>query len=628
MFCAECGARASQTGPVPPPGAISSSPPLPGTTSAPLPAGVAPQPPAPFVPAVPAHLASAPPSAPSVPSVPGADDQAAPAVAHEPDGPGLAPPPPPSPPAVHADVPPVFAAPVRPADTFPVVPGRVAPVGTRVGAFAIDVVALALVAGLGVLIASLTVGTPAPGDVSATAGIVSFLPAALGGLGGLALWISEARTGATLGGWLLGIRTVSVRTGRPAGFLAIFLRQLIVGLGAVACYVGQWVVVASGAFDKTPAQRGWHDRVAGTLVLRAGATGVARSADPDAAWDHAVARAVGGAVPPAPLPPAPVPPAPVPPAPVSPAPVPPAPVPPAPVPPAPVPPAPAPVPPAPAPAVPVPPAPGTPLGAAPGSAVPPPPAPPVPALAPAPPVPPAPAAEPRARTGAVADAPPSEPVVTAPLPAAPVISLVPLPPGVGTGRPTGPAAPDARLITGFPGSGGAPTGGALAGAGDVPAPSDVVGEPRLTSGPVTPPAPPVRRDLVEDLDELELTRMREPETLDAQPGVRGLRLVFDTGERVDVVGEGVVGRAPQAAPGIDHVVAIDDPARSVSKVHLAFGPTDHPDELWVIDRGSTNGSVVVRPDGSAATLPAGARATVGPGWSVRFGDRTVVVERR
>lgn len=558
------------------------------------------------MPTVPAHLAPAPPAASSAPATPGGVGQGAPAALHQPDGPGLAPPPPPSPPAVHADVPPVFAAPVRPADTFPVVPGRVAPVGTRVGAFAIDVVALALVAGLGVLIASLTVGTPEPGDVSAAAGIVSFLPAALGGIGGLALWISEARTGATLGGWLLGIRTVSVRTGRPAGFLAIFLRQLIVGLGAVACYVGQWVVVASGAFDKTPAQRGWHDRVAGTLVLRAGATGVARSADPDAAWDHAVARAVGGAVPPAPLPPAPLPPAPVPPAPV-------------------------PVPPAPVPAVPVPPVPGTPLSTAPGSAVPPPPAPPVPAatpVPPVPPVPPAPAAEPQARTGGVADAPPSAPVVTAPLPAAPVIGLVPLPPGVGTGRPTGPAAPDARLITGFPGSGAAPTGGALAGAGDVPAPSDVVAEPRLTSGPVTPPAPPVRRDLVEDLDELELTRMREPETLDAQPGVRGLRLVFDTGERVDVVGEGVVGRAPQAAPGIDHVVAIDDPARSVSKVHLAFGPTDHPDELWVIDRGSTNGSVVVRPDGSAATLPAGARATVGPGWSVRFGDRTVVVERR
>jgi len=38
--------------------------------------------------------------------------------------------------------------------------------------------------------------------------------------------------------------------------------------------------------------------------------------------------------------------------------------------------------------------------------------------------------------------------------------------------------------------------------------------------------------------------------------------------------------------------------------------------------------VLVRPDGSSATLPHGARATIGAGWAVRFGDRTVRVEPR
>jgi hypothetical protein len=48
----------------------------------------------------------------------------------------------------------------------------------------------------------------------------------------------------------------------------------------------------------------------------------------------------------------------------------------------------------------------------------------------------------------------------------------------------------------------------------------------------------------------------------------------------------------------------------------------------VVDRGSTNGTVLVRPDGSQVALPAGARATVGAGWSVRFGERTARVEAR
>ena len=68
-----------------------------------------------------------------------------------------------------------------------------------------------------------------------------------------AQWVAEARTGATVGSAVVGIRTVSPSTGRPAGLLAILVRQLVVGAGALACLVGQWVVVASGAWD--PARR-------------------------------------------------------------------------------------------------------------------------------------------------------------------------------------------------------------------------------------------------------------------------------------------------------------------------------------------------------------------------------------
>ena len=47
--------------------------------------------------------------------------------------------------------------------------------------------------------------------------------------------------------------------------------------------------------------------------------------------------------------------------------------------------------------------------------------------------------------------------------------------------------------------------------------------------------------------------------------------MFDTGQRIDVTGDGIVGRSPEGEMGIVHVVVIDDPERSVSKVHLRSG---------------------------------------------------------
>lgn len=494
---------------------------------------------------------------------------------------------------------------MRGGEAFPVVPGSVAPVGRRVAAFAIDGAALLLLGGVGVAITFATAGEPEVSPASVTA---SFVPSALAGLGGLALWVSESITGATLGGALLGIRTVSAETGRPAGLLRILLRQLVVGLGALVCLVGQWLVVASGVFDKTPAQRGWHDKAAGTIVLLASATGVARAEDPARAWDQAVARAVG------PVPPPPPPPAP----------------------------------PAPAAAA----AHAAPVQHEPtASGVP------APAVAPAATVAPAPSVPEATGSGA--------------LEVPPAIGLVPLPPGVGTGRPSQ-QTPGGALITGFPGAteppAPAPTTGMsepLSGdamsattLGDTPptgherveptAPSigATVGEhagrpnpqpfaeqPSAAQPSPVQPSPvqpssvqptPVPRWSGDEVDEIELTRLRTP-AAGMEPVPQGLRLAFDTGERLDVVGDGVVGRAPQG--DVTHVVAIDDPARSLSKTHLAFGPAG-PGELWVVDRGSTNGTVVVRPDGTAAALPAGTRATVTVGWSLRIGERTVRVESR
>lgn len=562
MFCAECGARVQAA-----------------------PASTPPVPPAPVAPA-PSVTASGPAPAPAAPATPAG----------------------PAAPGGRRDA--------RGVGAFPVVPGSVAPVGRRVAAYAIDVVALFLLAGAGVLISLAVAGPP---EAGATPSAVSFLPHVLAGLGGLTLWVGESVTGATLGGAMLGIRTVSAETGRPAGLLRIFVRQLVVGLGSIACGVGSWLVAASGVFDKSPAQRGWHDKAAGTIVLLANATGVARSEDPAQAWDRAVARAVGPVPPP---PPSPAPASAPPPAPVAQAPV-------------------------------VAPAASAPAVAAPVIGTP--------------------AATTPAAGSVDASVPPAAtdvPSANEPEPS-PTISLVPLPPGVGTGRPTerppagglitgppvgAPAAPgttptSASTPASTPDSAPSPAAGpaspaataatsgwsdALAGearraSGDTP-PSghDQVEPPRKPAETTATAAQPIVRFAsehprwTEELDDIELTRLRTPVT-GLPPVPPGLRLVFDTGERVDVMGDGVVGRAPQGE--VPHVVAIDDPARSLSKTHLAFGPAE-PGTLWVVDRGSTNGTLVVRPDGTAATLPAGTRATVGPGWSLRLGERTVRVEAR
>ena len=100
---------------------------------------------------------------------------------------------------------------------------------------------------------------------------------------GVGQWVAEARTGATRRATRSSASgRCRPSTGRPAGLLAI-LRAPARGRpsGRSSCGVGQWVVVASGAWDRTPAQRGWHDKAAGTLVLRAGR--VRRAATPGGA---------------------------------------------------------------------------------------------------------------------------------------------------------------------------------------------------------------------------------------------------------------------------------------------------------------------------------------------------------
>lgn len=123
-------------------------------------------------------------------------------------------------------------------------------------------------------------------------------------------------------------------------------------------------------------------------------------------------------------------------------------------------------------------------------------------------------------------------------------------------------------------------------------------------------------------DDIEHTQLRPPRAL----GGAGYRLEFDTGERVTVVtGTGLIGRnpAPAGDETVDQLVTITDPDRSVSKTHLKFGVG--PDGFWVLDRGSTNGTWTVSPEGARAEVPRGVPVPVPVTSTVEFGDRRFTV---
>lgn len=105
------------------------------------------------------------------------------------------------------------------------------------------------------------------------------------------------------------------------------------------------------------------------------------------------------------------------------------------------------------------------------------------------------------------------------------------------------------------------------------------------------------------------------------------RVTFDTGESFLVEGLALVGRRPERRPGepARHVVSLPSRDLTLSKTHAQFQVA--PDgALVAMDRGSTNGSVVVR-HGVSRDLSAGKPTTLLSDDVVRLGDRTMTVTR-
>jgi uncharacterized RDD family membrane protein YckC len=105
------------------------------------------------------------------------------------------------------------------------------------------------------------------------------------------------------------------------------------------------------------------------------------------------------------------------------------------------------------------------------------------------------------------------------------------------------------------------------------------------------------------------------------------RVSFDSGESFVVEGLGIVGRAPTARPGepVRHVVPLSSADMSISKTHAQIHLASDG-ALVLTDRGSTNGSILVR-KGVSRELAPGRPTTLVDGDRVVFGDRSMHVTR-
>jgi uncharacterized RDD family membrane protein YckC len=159
---------------------------------------------------------------------------------------------------------------------------QVASMGRRLGARVIDGVAIGII--LSIIMAVGLAGAVGiakncdPNSVDytqcmndASTGIMSVMFTWIAVIAAFSLlyeWLMVSFLGATLGKMALGLRVVKESTGQSPGLGSGFIRYIIPMVGAFLCYIGAILVFLSPFFDSSGKLQGWHDRAAGTLVIK------------------------------------------------------------------------------------------------------------------------------------------------------------------------------------------------------------------------------------------------------------------------------------------------------------------------------------------------------------------------
>jgi uncharacterized RDD family membrane protein YckC len=111
------------------------------------------------------------------------------------------------------------------------------------------------------------------------------------------------------------------------------------------------------------------------------------------------------------------------------------------------------------------------------------------------------------------------------------------------------------------------------------------------------------------------------------PYVQDWSILLDDGRRIAVEGLVLLGRNPQPKAGEEdaQLIKIADETRTVSKSHLAVGVD--AGGVYIVDRGSTNGSTVSTTNGMSSRCRPGEMVRVGDGAIVSIGDHWLEITR-
>jgi hypothetical protein len=205
------------------------------------------------------------------------------------------------------------------------------------------------------------------------------------------------------------------------------------------------------------------------------------------------------------------------------------------------------------------------------------------------------AAAAEAAAGAAAPALPTEPLVATP-PVAPI-----------------PGAPVPIPVSGPPGG----------------VPFDPLTSPDLAVRPGDPP-PPDHRDDTGDTQAGGFDTGQVADEAPAAPTTRPVaRLIFSSGEVVDVDRAVVIGRAPDHGRFDEEqtrLVTVPSPHQEISSTHLEIRPgtgADHGSAV-ATDLGSTNGTVVAQPGLPAEDLRPGIAVQLSPGATIDLGEGVTI----